>query len=141
MSDEDRWYSCVYTLDDARWGFLAEHSEAGFYAYEKAGRRVVPSFHRFEHAALFVRQLEGQPELERGGSYDLAPAYAYARGALAERPEGLDDAWYFLLDVADAAELDGSLPAPSAGPEARAALLACFEAFLRALEHLDDARE
>lgn len=134
---DDRWYSLLYTLDDRCWGFLIEHGDEGVYAYEKGERRVVPSFHRFEHAALFARQFSARPELARGASHDLAPLYAYATGALDAPPEALEDTWWFLLDVARAAGLDDLLAHPTDGEEPRQALRECFDAFRRALEHLD----
>jgi hypothetical protein len=137
MDAEDRWYSLHYTLNERCWGFVVEHSERGVYAYERGARWVVPSFHRFEHTALFVRQFAGRPTLELGGSHDLAPAYAYATGALEEPPEALEDTWWFLLYVAQAARLDDALAFPTDGEEPRSALRECFEAFRRALEHLD----
>jgi hypothetical protein len=137
MGADDRWYSMHYSLDERCWGVLVEHGERGVYAYEKGGRWVVPSFHRFEHAALFARHCAGRPELESGASHDLAPAYAYATGALEEPPDELEDVWWFLLDVAQAARLDALLAGPTDGEEPRAALRECFEAFRRALEHLD----
>jgi len=140
VKPEDRWFSLYYTLDDRCWGFLAEHSESGLFSYERAGKRVVPSFHRFEHVALFVRHLPGQPTIERGGSYDLAPAYAFATGALDAAPGRFDDVWWFLVGVANAAELDTALAFPTDGEEPRAALRECFDAFRDSLEHLDDVR-
>jgi hypothetical protein len=138
MGVDDGWYSLQYTLDNRCWGYLVEHRDEGVYAYEKGVRRVVPSFHRFEHAALFARHLAARPALARGGSHDLAPLYAYATGALEAPPDALEDTWWFLLDVAHAAGLDDLLPRPSDGEEPRRALRECFDAFRRALEHLDD---
>ena len=88
-----------------------------FYArYEGGGSRNQPF-----HPAMMVEVL----------------VYAYATGALEEPPEELEDAWWFLLDVAQAARLDDLLAGPTDGEEPRAALRECFEAFRRALEHLD----
>lgn len=141
MDPEDRWCSIYYALDDGCWGFLAEHSESGVYACESRGKRRVPSFHRFEHVALFVKQFEGSPATERGGSYDLRPTYEYATGARELAPGNVEDVWWFLIDVAMSADPDVALAYPSDGEEPRAALRECFDAFRGALEHLDVVRD
>jgi len=137
MGDDGPWFSLHYTLDEHCWGYLLEHAEEGVYSYALGERRVVPSFRRFEHAALFARQLVGRPELARGGSYDLSAVHAYATHATETAPETLEDVWWFLLDVAGAAEEDAGLTDPPDAAEPRQALQACFAALHRSLLHLD----
>ena len=137
MASDGSWMALCYTLDEDCWGYIAEHAERGVYAFERGARLVVPSFHRFEHAALFVRQLAGHPELERGGSIDLAPVWAYATEALEVAPAGLEDAWWLLVDVALAADPAAALAYPSDGEAPRPALRECLAAFRSALLHLD----
>ncbi|MBL8678174.1 MAG: hypothetical protein JNK05_03370 [Myxococcales bacterium] len=141
MDPKDRWYAMYYILDDDCWGLLAEHSESGVYATEHKGKRVVPSFHRFEHVALFVRQFDGSPAIERGASYDLVAVHEYATGAREIVPDNVEDVWLFLIDVAMAADPELALAYPSDGEEPRAALRECFDAFRAALAHLDDPPE
>lgn len=141
MESDDRWRSIDYVLDDRCWGFLAEHASAGVYAYESRGTRRVPSFHRFEHVALFVRQFDGAPTIERGGSFDLHPTYEYATGSRERAPDNVEDHWWFLVDVAMSAAPDSALPYPSDGEEPREALRECFDAFRAALVHLDEPPE
>lgn len=137
MDQEGTWFSLYYTLDDQCWGYLIEHVDDGVYSYRVEDRWVVPSFRRFEHAALFARQFPDRPSLERGGSYELGPAHDYATQAAAPAPDTLEDVWWFLVDVADAAEDDALLEGPEEAAEPREALAACFAAFHRAVLHLD----
>lgn len=137
VSEDGSWLSIHYTLDDQAWGFLIEHADDGVYSYRVEDRWIVPSFRRFEHAALFAKQFPGGPALERGGSYDLGPVLAYATQDGAAAPENLEDAWWLLLDVADAGEDDALLESPEEAEDPKEALGACFEAFHRAVLHLD----
>lgn len=138
MSDEGPWLSIHYALSDPCWGYLIEHIDDGVYSYQVEDRWVVPSFRRFEHAALFAQQFEGRPQLGRGGSYDLAAAHAFATQSEGSPPDTLEDAWWLLLDVADAGEDDALLEGPEEAAEPREALRACFAAFHRSVLHLDD---
>ena len=136
MSDEGPWFSIHYTLADQCWGYLIEHADDGVYSYRVEDRWVVPSFRRFDHAALFARQYTGAPQLERGGAYDLIAVHAYATQSEGAPPDTLTGAWWFLLDVADAGEDDALLEGPEEAAEPRQALVACFAAFHRAVLHL-----
>ncbi len=139
MSGEE-WFAVHFDLDELSFGYVIEHADAGFYAYDEqrpTPRRVVPCFSRFEHAVLFARHWPQPAGLARGGSYDLAPTLAYAAQSGASPPADLEDAWWFLIGVAEAAGLADLLPRPDDEAPSPKALRECLDAFRRALRQLD----
>jgi len=139
MSDGP-WFAVHFDLDAGCWGFVLEHEDTGFYAYDEstpAPRRVVPCFSRFEHACLFARQWPQPASPPRGGDFDLAPTLAYATQRGAPAPADLEDTWWFLIEVAKAAGLADTLLHPGDEPPSPEALRECLDAFRLALRQLD----
>ena len=101
-----QWAVVHYTLDEVCWGFVLEQEPGAMYAYERGGRRVIPSFDRRAHAELFARQQDGGADVVEGGAVDLT---ALASAA---------DAWGFAFAVLDAVGQADELLDP---PDARTA--------------------
>lgn len=133
------WEAVHFDLDEDCFGFVLRDSDSAVHAYERAGRRLVPCFSRFEHAELFVAQWAERPKLTRGPSYDLSlldePEADEAVGAEAE------GAWLLVLDVLDAIGEGSDLELPVQGLPDESERREGLERFVRALDQLDRAED
>ena len=105
-----QWAVVHYTLDEVCWGFVLEQAPGAMYAYERGGRRVIPSFDRRAHAELFARQQDGGADVVEGGAVDLTALASAAASA-----QAAEDAWGFAFAALDAVgQADELLDPPDA---------------------------
>ena len=105
-----QWAVVHYTLDEVCWGFVLEQEPGAMYAYERGGRRVIPSFDRRAHAACV---LQGKVGTLAGGAVDLTALASAAASA-----QAAEDAWGFAFAALDAVGQADELLDP---PDARTA--------------------